>query len=129
MTRKEAVAVLRSMHRREGCWDSCSAALIAEHVINIEERGLTISQSMNDVTTFSRIRLVGAQVDYLTQKLILRVARFCFGVLNASVEDEIVEWDAVVGQDRDTVDWVSVDFGQNSPAHDGFWLTVASPSL
>lgn len=106
-TRKEAVAVLRSMHRSEGCWDSCSAALIAKHVINVEERGLTVIQSMGDVTAFSRIRLVGAHVDYITRRLILHVRRYPFDGPDAPIEEERVEWHTAGGQDRDIVEWVS----------------------
>jgi hypothetical protein len=108
--RKEALAVLRSTHRSEGCWDSCSAALIAEHVVEIEERGLTIIQAAGDVTAFSRVRLVGAEVDYAEQQLVLRVARFPFWGGpddDEAVEMERIEWRTVVGQDRDTVEWVS----------------------
>jgi hypothetical protein len=105
--RKEAVAVLRSMHRSEGCWDSCSAALIAEHVIKIEERGLTVIQSASDVTAFSRLRLVGAEVDYDNQQLVLRVARYLFNGSEAAIEEERMDWPSVVGQDRDIVEWVS----------------------
>jgi hypothetical protein len=105
--RREAVAVLRSTHQSEGCWDSCSAALIAEHVINIEERGLTVAQSATDITTFSRLRLVGAQVDYTSQQLVLRVARYPFNGLDPPIEEERIPWRTVVGQDRDMVEWVS----------------------
>ena len=106
--RREAVAVLRSMHRSEGCWDSCSAARIAEHVINIEERGLTVIQSAGDVTAFSRLRLVGAQVEYENQQLLLRVARYPFNDVEPPIEEERVDWPSVVGQDRDIVEWVSL---------------------
>lgn len=108
LLRKEAVAILRSTHRSEGCWDSCSAALIAEHVINIEERGLTVIQSAADITTFSRLRLVGAEVDYPNQQLVLRVARQPFSDgLDQPIEEGRVSWRTVVGQDRDIVEWVS----------------------
>jgi len=105
--RKEALAVLRSTHRSEGCWDSCSAALIAEYVVEIQERGLTVIQSAGDITAFSRLRLVGADVDYADQQLVLRVARFPFDGLGSAVEIERISWRTVVGQDRDTVEWVS----------------------
>jgi hypothetical protein len=108
VVRKEALAVLRSTHRSEGCWDSCSAALIAEYVVEIEERGLTVIRSAGDITAFSRLRLVGADVDYADQQLVLRVARFPFGGLDSAVEVERISWRTVLGQDRDTVEWVSL---------------------
>jgi hypothetical protein len=105
--RREALAVLRSTHRSEGCWDSCSAALIAEQVVEMEERGLTVIQSADDVTAFSRLRLVGADVDHADQQLVLRVARFPFGGLGAAVEIERMGWRTIVARDRDMVEWVS----------------------
>ena len=105
--RREAVAVLRSMHQSEGCWDSCSAALIAEHVIKSEERGLTMIQSARDVTAFSRLQLVGAEVDYENQQLVLRVARHPFNGSEPHIEEECMNWPSVGSQDRDIVEWVS----------------------
>ncbi|ERF77004.1 hypothetical protein EPUS_06872 [Endocarpon pusillum Z07020] len=107
--RKQAVAVLRSLHRSEGCWDSCSAALLAEHVINIEERGLAVIETASDITAFSRVRLMGAEVDYANQQLVLRVARYPFSGMSPFIRhEEPIEWRTIArGQNRDTLEWIS----------------------
>ena len=39
--RRKAIALLRTLHRNEAAWDSCSAAKLAEEVMLIEERDST----------------------------------------------------------------------------------------
>lgn len=57
------------MHRTEGCWDGCSAALMAAHVINMEKRGLTVIPLVREVKALKRLRLTGARVEYDSQQL------------------------------------------------------------
>ena len=124
IVRKSAISVLKSLHRSEGQWDSCSAAQIAEYIINIEERGLTVIHSVSDVPSFSRVRLLGAQVDYPNQQLVLRILRHPFDRIEAVIEEERTAWPSVVGQDRDIVEWVS-----ESPSHSAHPRALTVPSL
>jgi hypothetical protein len=42
--RRRAIAVLRSMHRHEGMWDSRMAAIIAKRVVAVEEAGIGVEE-------------------------------------------------------------------------------------
>ena len=60
--RRQAVHILHGLRQREGIWDSCTAAQIAQAVISVEEQGLTVLNIGGDVTEHSRIRVVSADV-------------------------------------------------------------------
>ena len=62
VTRRRATYLLRYLHRYEGAWDTCCAAKIAERVVEIEERGLSVVNAPADVSEFSRVRLVRAEL-------------------------------------------------------------------
>src|SRR5271170_162865 len=52
--RRKAIRLMRYLHRTEGAWDGCSAGKIAESIMEIEERGLTVIQSCHYITENSR---------------------------------------------------------------------------
>jgi hypothetical protein len=61
--RRKAIRLMRYLHRTEGAWDTCSAGKIAEGIMEIEERGLTLIESCESVTENSRIRATDADID------------------------------------------------------------------
>ena len=61
--RRKAIRLMRYLHRTEGAWDSCGAGKLAEGIMEIEERGLTVIESCESVTENSRIRATNADID------------------------------------------------------------------
>lgn len=60
--RRRALGLLRRSHRKQGSWNSEHTAICAEEIIKIEEEGLGLVQTCNDVPKESRIRKVFADV-------------------------------------------------------------------
>ena len=61
--RREAVALLKACRRREGVWDSATAAIIAEKVIAIDEEGLGLVTHASQVPSGARINAVHVEFD------------------------------------------------------------------
>ena len=92
--RRKAIRLMRYLHRKEGSWDTCSAAKLAEGVMMIEERGLTLIRHCADVTELSRIRALGASIHPMNlSKVILRYTRSPY--LNE--EEEQIDWATLTG--------------------------------
>lgn len=62
--RRDAIGILRSLRHREGIWDSMISVQIAEHIMAIEEAGLTNIRTSNDVPEWNRIRLLNAKPEF-----------------------------------------------------------------
>lgn len=62
--RRDAIGILRSLRHREGIWDSMISEQIAEHIMAIEEAGLTNIRTSNDVPEWNRIRLLNAKPEF-----------------------------------------------------------------
>ena len=61
--RRKAIRLMRYLHRTEGAWDTCGAGKLAEGIVEIEERGLTVIETCESVTENSRIRAINADID------------------------------------------------------------------
>ena len=61
--RREAQKLLQSIHRHQTQWDTCTAAAVAEWVINFEERGRSNICSAADVPEADRICIFGVNSD------------------------------------------------------------------
>ena len=91
--RRRAISALRSAPRQEGIWDSRTAALVAEQIMNIEEDGLGKVRSASDVPDWVRISDVEASFDPVRRK-----ATFIYSRRRIEWEDvrgtvvKIVEW-------------------------------------
>ena len=64
LMRRKAVALLLSTRRREGRWESISAAVVAQRLIEIEEEGLEIVTQPSDIPESKRIAFVEPRVCY-----------------------------------------------------------------
>ena len=67
--RRQAIAILRSSPRVEGVWESGRAAKFAEKLIEIEEEGLGIVTSSDQVPESARIRIAAADF-YPDQRMV-----------------------------------------------------------
>lgn len=75
--RRRAVRLLHALNQREGSWDSCTAAISAQAVISIEERGLTLVETEADVREHRRIRVTaGSLVQEDMWCLVLKFSRY-----------------------------------------------------
>ena len=80
---------MRYLHRTEGSWDTCSAGKIAETIMEIEERGLTVIESCESVTENSRIRAINADIDPAhPAEVLLSFSHSPYEV----VEQEFISW-------------------------------------
>lgn len=73
--RRRAIALLRSLTRQEGIWNSCMAAHVAERIMNVEESGLGEVKSCRDVPKWARISYVTASFDPMEKKASLQYTR------------------------------------------------------
>ncbi|KAL8822855.1 MAG: hypothetical protein Q9191_006418 [Dirinaria sp. TL-2023a] len=73
--RRRAIALLRSLARQEGIWNSCMAAHVAERIMNVEESGLGEIKSCRDVPKWARISYVTASFDPMEKKVSLKYTR------------------------------------------------------
>jgi hypothetical protein len=87
--RRKAIRLMRYLHRTEGSWDTCSAGKIAETIMEIEERGLTVIESCESVTENSRIRAINADMDPAhPAEVLLSFSHSPYEV----VEQEFISW-------------------------------------
>lgn len=87
--RRKAIRLMRYLHRTEGAWDTCSAGKIAEGIMEIEERGLTVIATCESVTENSRIRVTNADVDPARpSEVILSFSHSPYEV----IEQEFISW-------------------------------------
>ena len=91
--RRHALSLLRVLHSVEGVWNNDSAARIAEQVMLIEERGLTIIRTGTEIGEQRRIRLSSALFNADTGKLLLKFRRFPYREQGTLYEEGIV-WPA-----------------------------------
>ena len=61
--RRKAIALLYSVPRQEGCWDSILTARVAEEIVAIEEAGLGVIRTCEDVPDEARIFNIKVQFD------------------------------------------------------------------
>jgi hypothetical protein len=87
--RRKAIRLMRYLHRTEGAWDTCSAAKIAELIMEIEERGLTVIQSCHSITENSRIRATNADMDPANPSHV--ILSFCHSPYEV-IEQELISW-------------------------------------
>ena len=66
--RRRSIALLRSVPRQEGVWNSSMAAHVAERVMTIEESGLGEVRSCKDIPDWARISHVVASFDPVEKK-------------------------------------------------------------
>jgi hypothetical protein len=87
--RRKAIRLMRYLHRTEGAWDTCSAGKIAEGIMEIEERGLTVIETCESVTENSRIRATNADIGQAhPSKVILSFSHSPYEV----AEQEFISW-------------------------------------
>jgi Fungal Zn(2)-Cys(6) binuclear cluster domain len=87
--RRKAIRLMRYLHRTEGAWDTCSAGKIAESIMEIEERGLTVIQSCHSITENSRIRATNADIDPIHPSRV--ILSFCHSPYEV-IEQELISW-------------------------------------
>lgn len=89
--RRQAITVLHHSTRRERIWDSCTAARIAERVMEIEERGLVVL-GCQDVPRSNRIMLVNQTFDTETYITHIQFKRAPWNDA-ARLEEETICWE------------------------------------
>jgi hypothetical protein len=111
--RRKAIRLMRYLHRQEHVWDTCSAAKIAEGIMLIEERGLTVIKSCEDITEHSRIRALMVDIlPELPSKVVLHFARSPYEV----EEEELLDWATwSMGEIPTTTQWVWESDSRASP--------------
>ena len=70
--RRRAIALLHSINRREGLWDSQGAAKVAETIMNMEEEGLGDVQSADQIGSERRVNETFARINVERQEIELR---------------------------------------------------------
>ncbi|KAL9107467.1 MAG: hypothetical protein Q9227_007664 [Pyrenula ochraceoflavens] len=70
--RREALNLLKRVHRHQAQWDTCTAASIAEWLIQFEERGRSNIRSPSDIPESDRICLFGVNSDPENKTIELR---------------------------------------------------------
>jgi hypothetical protein len=87
--RRKAIRLMRYLHRTEGAWDTCGAGKIAEAIMEIEERGLTVIESSDSLIEASRIRASNADIDPAhPAEVLLSFSHSPYEV----VEQEFISW-------------------------------------
>jgi hypothetical protein len=129
--RRQAVQLMRYLHRQEGSWDSCSAAKLAEGIIKIEERHMPSVNSQKDVSESNRIRAHMAEMGQ-PGEVILTFSRSPY----ISQEKEAIDWATWSKPQLDSVtNWVSIsDFTLHSspntdPVHDSHLQKSSSTAV
>jgi hypothetical protein len=93
--RKMAISLLRSQQRQEGVWNSIVMAMVAEHLMQIEEEGLHGAVLAADVVR--RKRVLGVEVAFDLEERRANVSYIKFkesgGIERLS---ERVHWDSIV---------------------------------
>jgi hypothetical protein len=90
--RRQAITVLHASRRRERVWDSCAAARVAERVMAIEERGLSVS-GCRAVLRSNRIMLVNQTFNTGTCITHVQFKRAPWNDA-AALEEEMIYWRA-----------------------------------
>jgi hypothetical protein len=104
--RRKAIRLMRYLHRTEGAWDTCSAGKIAESIVEIEERGLTVIQSYHHITENSRIRATNADIDPAHPSRV--ILSFCHSPYEV-IEQELISWASWSRSELDSrTVWVSL---------------------
>ena len=62
ITSRRAIELLRIHHRRCGHTDDCSAVVLAEPVMRLEEEGIPLTQKCEDLPERKRVRAVEADL-------------------------------------------------------------------
>lgn len=70
--RRRAIALLYSINRREGLWDSQGAAKVAETIMNMEEEGLGDVQRAEQIGNGRRVNEMYAKIDVDRREIELR---------------------------------------------------------
>jgi hypothetical protein len=108
--RRKAIRLMRYLHRTEGAWDTCSSGKIAEAIMEIEERGLTVIQSCHHITENSRIRAKNADIDPAHPSRV--ILSFCHSPYEA-IEQELISWASWSRSELDSRTlWVSLPSNQ-----------------
>jgi hypothetical protein len=108
--RRKAIRLMRYLHRTEGAIDTCSAGKIAESIMEIEERGLTVIQSCHSITENSRIRATNADIDPAHPSRVM--LSFCHSPYE-TIEQELVSWASWSRSELDSrTFWVSLPSNQ-----------------
>ena len=92
--RRTAIEQLRACRRREGAWDSATAARIAERIMAIEEAGISPLRTCHDVPESHRIRLLSTDAHPHNGRIRSYFVRAPYDLEISSVEEDCFIWDS-----------------------------------
>ena len=92
--RRSAIAQLKAFKRREGVWDSTTAARIAERIMAIEEQGISHVKTCKDVPEHRRIRLLSTDAHPHNGRMRLYFVRAPYDMEAGPIEEDSVIWDS-----------------------------------
>lgn len=92
--RRSAIEQLKAFKRREGVWDSTTAARIAERIMAIEEQGISRVKTCKDVPEHRRIRLLSTDAHPHNGRMRLYFVRAPYDMELGPIEEDSVIWDS-----------------------------------